>query len=207
MINKQEQEFFNKLAHKWEELCYGKKDLLDALDTLLDRLPLRKGMKVLDLGCGTGLSSRNLLKSIGDSGQVYSYDFSLEMLKESQKHDKDNIYNVCGDVHFLPFADKTFDYVLIFSCFPHFDDKQKVFAEANRVLKNGGIASVAHLMSREELNAMHNDISDVVKEDRLPVAEIMIDYAEINGFEIVELVDKTGLYLFTVKKIKDITAE
>lgn len=204
MINKQEQEFFNRLAPQWEDLCYGKKGLLEELDALVGRLPFRQGMNVLDLGCGTGLSSRKILKCLGDSGQVCSYDFSLEMLKESQKHDNESIYNVCGDVHYLPFMEKTFDYVLIFSCFPHFDDKAKVFAEANRVLKNGGIVSVAHLMSREELNSMHNDIEDVVKEDRLPDAEKMIDYAQNGGFEIIELIDKTGLYIFTVRKEEDI---
>lgn len=204
MINKQEQEFFNRLAPQWETLCYGKEELLSSLDDLLGMLPFKKGMDVLDLGCGTGLSSRNLLKYLGNKGKVYSCDFSLEMLKENEKHQKSNISNICCDVHYLPFMEKTFDYVLIFSCFPHFDDKAKVFAEANRVLKNGGIVSVAHLMSREELNSMHNDIEDVVKEDRLPDAEKMIDYAQNGGFEIIELIDKTGLYIFTVRKEEDI---
>src|SRR5512139_943761 len=53
----------------------------------VDRLELRAGGRVLEVGCGTGRNFRSLCEAVGPSGRVYGVDLSMGMLRqlESQR--------------------------------------------------------------------------------------------------------------------------
>ena len=96
---------------------------------------LRQGLRVLDLGSGTGDLSREARKSKKDI-QITAADFTLQMLlagKEWQDIDTCN-----ADAMHLPFADNTFDVVISGFLMRNVADVNLTLKEQFRTLKPGG---------------------------------------------------------------------
>lgn len=83
----------------------------------------------LDVGCGTGLSSV-ALKEISES--VVGIDVSAAMLKQAKKHER--VEYILASAENLPLSGDKFDLITISQAI-HWVDKEKFFAEADRVLK------------------------------------------------------------------------
>ncbi|MEW5803245.1 MAG: class I SAM-dependent methyltransferase [bacterium] len=79
----------------------------------VERLHLRAGKRVLDLGCGTGLDLPLLSRAVGPLGEVVGLDLSPSMLqranKRIQREKCPNVTLVLGNALDLPFEDCTFD--------------------------------------------------------------------------------------------------
>jgi arsenite methyltransferase len=107
-----------------------------AIDTL------REGETVLDLGCGAGMDVFLAAKRVGPSGRVIGVDMTDAMLDRARATARRNgVTNVefkQGQIEALPQADRSVD-VIISNCVVNLSpEKEKVFAEAYRVLKPGG---------------------------------------------------------------------
>ena len=104
---------------------------------------IKKGERVLDVGCGTGTLTIAARRQAGPTGEVHGIDPSAEMIAvASEKAAKAGV-----DAQFqtavmekLPFPDGHFDLVLSSLMLHHLpaDVKRAGFAEVNRVLKPGG---------------------------------------------------------------------
>lgn len=104
-----------------------------------------KGLKILDVGAGTGRLALALHKA---GAQVTALDVSFEMLKVlANKNNK--IETVIGEAQNLPFADKTFDYVSAAFLVVHLKNPLSFFDEAYRVLKNGGKLIITNINQKE----------------------------------------------------------
>ena len=101
---------------------------------IFQEMKLKKGMKVLDIGCGNCRHLSYLRKKY--SVRVYGVDISSLALKQNK--DK-KIITRCVSATRLPFKDNTFDYVYSIGTIEH-TDTEKALAESYRVLKKGGIA-------------------------------------------------------------------
>lgn len=98
----------------------------------------KSGMKILDLGCGTG----NFSIKLAEMGcKVIGIDISEEMLNQARKKikgkDLDIEFHVM-DAHNLNFSDDTFDGVFSMAAFEFIKKPQKVYDEMYRVLKKNG---------------------------------------------------------------------
>ncbi|MBA4186853.1 MAG: class I SAM-dependent methyltransferase [Planctomycetaceae bacterium] len=101
-----------------------------------------RGVRTLDLGCGTG---RHALW-LADSGAVVTaVDFSEGMLAEARKKPgAEKVTFLAHDLHQpLPFADGQFDLVISGLVLEHLRELDGFFAEAHRVLQLGGRAVVS----------------------------------------------------------------
>ena len=67
----------------YDMLQYGHQSK-DGLD-LIERVPLRQGMNVLDLGCGTGYLASIIASEIGERGSVTAVDPGKERLNIAKK--------------------------------------------------------------------------------------------------------------------------
>ncbi|MBT5681665.1 MAG: methyltransferase domain-containing protein [Gammaproteobacteria bacterium] len=122
-----------------------------SLETInIDRLGLRPGDKLLDLGCGEGRHSISAFLQ-GDI-QVVGLDLSAKDLATAKGRladfniDADKI-DYClfiqGSGFTLPFADHTFDQVICSEVLEHIVEYEKVLSEIKRVLKPGGVFAVS----------------------------------------------------------------
>jgi demethylmenaquinone methyltransferase/2-methoxy-6-polyprenyl-1,4-benzoquinol methylase len=198
-MSAEKQNFFDGLACSWDERFYGDDEVNLRLDALAVRFDVKPGFRVMDLGCGTGIMSGRLSALAGEEGKVFSCDFSMKMLEMAMGKSL-NAVSICSDAHCLPFKDKFFDRVVSFSCFPHFDDKPRVLKEAGRVLKDGGVLVISHLLGSRELAGVHKRTKDAVSMDRLPSKKTMLMSLVKAGFRVLEFRDEKGFYLLRARK-------
>jgi len=102
----------------------------------LERSGLKPGMNVLDVGSGTGLLAYLAENIIDRQGTVVALDPSSGMLGEAKALGVRNVVQGVGGV--LPFADETFDRVVMGYALRHVADLNSLFAEYRRVLKPNG---------------------------------------------------------------------
>jgi demethylmenaquinone methyltransferase / 2-methoxy-6-polyprenyl-1,4-benzoquinol methylase len=102
----------------------------------LVRAGLKTGMKVLDVGVGTGLVAVQECLLTGDAALVTGVDPSPGMMAAS-KLPKAMVL-IEGRAESLPFPDNHFDFLSMGYALRHISDLSVAFAEFERVLKPGG---------------------------------------------------------------------
>ncbi len=130
-------QLFDKTAPHYERINrvlsfgWGLKYRQDALE----RAGLRPGMRVLDVGVGTGLTARAALSATDRSLRVIGLDPSLGMLKEARTLE---ITLVRALAEQLPLATASFDFLTMGYALRHVADLKATFQEYLRVLRPGG---------------------------------------------------------------------
>jgi demethylmenaquinone methyltransferase/2-methoxy-6-polyprenyl-1,4-benzoquinol methylase len=194
-----ERRFFDDSACVWDKKHNA--DNNHKLDKLIRKFGIKKGAKIIDLGCGTGIISEKLSGLAGENGKILCCDFSINMLEVARKKAGLGDFSfICADAHELPFKSNFFDCTVCFSSFPHFENKKGVLKEANRVLKNGGSLIISHLLSSREIANVHRKAGHAVSKDKMPPKDTMIRDLVRTGFKILEFQDKKGLYLLRAEK-------
>ncbi|HET9360900.1 MAG TPA: class I SAM-dependent methyltransferase [Vicinamibacterales bacterium] len=106
--------------------------------TALERAGVEPGMRVLDVGTGTGQLAQEAARLVGSTGSVIGLDPSREMMTVGPR--TDSISFVQGLGEFLPLPDRYFDFVTMGYALRHVRDLDQTFVEYFRVLKPGGHA-------------------------------------------------------------------
>lgn len=102
----------------------------------LQDLELPPGTKVLDVGCGTGESTR-FLSQFYPGIEVEGMDLSAGMLEVAKTMDTDSNYFE-GDVCSIPRENETYDLVITAFTFRNFPEREKSLQEMLRILRPGG---------------------------------------------------------------------
>lgn len=131
-------QMFNASAEHYDWICnvmsfgsggYYRRDALI-------RAGLKPGMKLLDVGAGTGEISLLAQKIVGDNGSVVALDPSKGMLSEAKKLGVKKTTLGLGEA--LPFPDNSFDILTMGFALRHVSDLEQTFTEYRRVIKPGG---------------------------------------------------------------------
>lgn len=122
----------------------------------LERLDIKRGETVLEIGFGTGHCLKQMAESVGEEGKVYGIDISSGMLEVSKRRLEeagllDRVKLYCGDALKMPYEDNKFDAVFMSFTLELFDTPEipKVLDKIERVLKANGRLGVVS-MSKED---------------------------------------------------------
>jgi ubiquinone/menaquinone biosynthesis C-methylase UbiE len=109
-------------------------------------LQLRGGMRVADLGAGTGYFSRYLSAAVGDTGAVFAVDIEPNLLvhvrQRAEQEHTPNVVPVLGSADNPRLPAGSVDVVLIVDTVHHIDDRITYLQHLRQALKAGGRVAV-----------------------------------------------------------------
>ncbi len=130
---------------RWFETPTGRLVKKYELSLLLEFLSPQSGERILDVGCGTGVFTRDVL----DCGAIVTgIDLSVAMLQKAIDRAADaGFAGLCADMCALPFPDNSFDKVFSMTAIEFVADAGKAVTELDRVTRKGGCVVVTTLNS------------------------------------------------------------
>lgn len=134
------------------------------LEELTEKAPLKPGMRVLDLGCGNGLTSIFLAKEFGV--QVFAVDLWVTATDNHQRFIEmgldDRIIPLRADALNLPFAENYFDAIISVDAYQYFGNNDHYFKEKLKpLLKKDAWIGLA-------FPGMKYEVQDNIPEDMKP---------------------------------------
>lgn len=138
---------------------------------VISRSGIKYGMKVLEIGSGSGAFTFQAAKAAGKTGTVNALDIQPDMLKQLERKMKKrenkglkNIKPVLGNAYELPFGNGSLDLVFMVTVLQEIPDKKKALAEIMRVLKPGGILAVTEFLPDPDYPRSITTVKQVTRE-------------------------------------------
>ncbi len=187
-------DFFNSLAPKWDAEQIRDEKIIN---TILDNAGVSRGKIILDVACGTGVLIPDYLQRCACS--VTGVDIAENMISIARdKYNFPNVHFICCDVETCDLEEQ-FDCCMVYNAFPHFPRPENLVKVLARSLKTGGTLSIAHSMSRAELDTHHSNSARKVSvrlmhEDQL--AEIFAPYFDV----VIKISDEHMYQVVGIKK-------
>ncbi len=185
--------FFEDLALRWDDQQPPDRALV--LHKLLSPFApmLKNSRSILEVGTGTGALIPRIQER-APFASLISIDLAAEMLLHARKRFTDSDL-VQADAHYPPFHASSFDLVICHNSFPHFADKSAALASLAHILQSGGHLLILHDLSRQEVNAIHSNGGEAIKDDLLPPGDETMYLLLETGFKSIQVEDTSDHYL------------
>ncbi|MDM7929338.1 MAG: class I SAM-dependent methyltransferase [Blastomonas fulva] len=114
-------------------------------DALLARAAIAPGERVIDLGCGGGLTSLAAARDTGPEGAVLGLDISPDLIDEARRRAEahPNVTFVCADAATVMFDDAPYDRLISRFGSMFFADPYAAFTNLHSLIKPGGRIDLA----------------------------------------------------------------
>ncbi|MCL2489098.1 MAG: methyltransferase domain-containing protein, partial [Oscillospiraceae bacterium] len=125
----------------WIEKNWMGPNPLWLLEDVCEHMDLRPGMKVLDMGCGKGITSIFLAKEFGVT--VFANDLWISATDNLRRFEEagvaDRVFPIHAEAHALPYAEEFFDAVIAIDCYHYFGTSESYFPDVfSKLVKSGG---------------------------------------------------------------------
>jgi ubiquinone/menaquinone biosynthesis C-methylase UbiE len=141
-------------------------------DKIIERSGIKPGMRVIDLGCGSGAFTPFVAGVVGERGKVYAVDIQPAMLRQlegkldkAENQDIRNIELKQASAYELPFEDEAVDLVYMVTVLQEIPDRGRALREIRRVLKPGGILAVTEFLPDPDYPLRSTTIKICQRED------------------------------------------
>lgn len=166
-------------------LIRNKREREEASSLMREKLELKPGMMVCDLGCGNGYHTLPMAQAVAPNGKVYGSDVQPEMLKMLEDRAKaggvTNIVPVLGLYHDAKLPENTFDLILLVDVYHEFSHPVQMLAGIRKALKPDG--QVVFVEFRSE------DDSVPIKPEHKMSKEQLTKELSANGFKMTKQFD------------------
>jgi len=166
---------------------------------IIDRLELKPGISILDLGCGNGFPLFELANIHGPSCKLVGADPWRDALDRAalklRTYQLGNVSLVETDGARLPFPDRSFDLITSNLGINNFIDPPAVFAECGRVVKSGGRCVVTSNI-RGHMGEFYDIYRSVLKDFGNPVYLERLEANEAHRYtseSVCALLEQSGL--------------
>jgi ubiquinone/menaquinone biosynthesis C-methylase UbiE len=150
-------QYFRENAARWDHIRTLHVDETEVEQALLGMLGGKSFESLLDIGTGTG---RMLQVLAGVAGESIGVDQSRDMLSVARTNLSDRAFQTCSvrqaDMYDLPFAEKSFDLVVLHMVLHFAEHPHEVVREAARVLCPGGQFLVVDF-ARHDMEALRDE--------------------------------------------------
>ena len=127
--------FWDRNAGRYDRFMRKDREVYEKMYELIR--PVVKDKTVLELATGTGLIARHIIKA---AAHIEATDASVEMIAEAKRDNQSaKLHFSVQDMFRLPYADKSFDVVLVSNALHIVPQPEKALAEIHRVLKDDGV--------------------------------------------------------------------
>lgn len=127
--------FWDKNAGRYDRFMRKDRAAYDEMYALIR--PVVKGKTVLELATGTGLIAKNIVNA---AAHIEASDTSAEMIREAKRRNHSaKLYFSVQDMFCLPYADESFEVVIVSNALHIVPQPEKALAEIHRVLKDDGV--------------------------------------------------------------------
>ncbi|RME84145.1 MAG: methyltransferase domain-containing protein [Caldilineae bacterium] len=121
---------------------------------IVRRSGIKQGMRVVDLGCGSGTFTLEMAKHVGENGEVFAIDIQPKMLqqlesklqKEENRAIKKLIKVIEGSAYKIPLEDESIDVCCMISVLQEIPDRERALCEVRRILKPTGVLAVTEFI-------------------------------------------------------------
>ena len=132
---KKSENFWNRNAKRYDRFMRKDRAAYEKLYELIR--PVVKARTVLELSAGTGLIAKNIVRA---ASHIEVTDASEEMITEAKRNNRSaKLHFSVRDMFCLPYADKSFDVVIVSNALHIVPQPEKALAEIRRVLKDDGV--------------------------------------------------------------------
>lgn len=161
-------------------------------ERVLELCGVRKGMRVADVGSGTGLYTRIFAEAVGDEGWVYAVDIAPRFLEHirswSRNENVDHVSAVLCRDNSIDLPPESVDVVFLCDTYHHFEYPISSSTSILRALKPGGSLVVVDFeripgVSREWILGHVRAGKDVVKREILSAGFTFRDEVKVPGFK------------------------
>ena len=127
--------FWDRNAGRYDRFMRKDRAAYEEMYTLI--WPVVKARTVLELATGTGLIAKNIVNA---AAHIEATDASAEMILEAKRDNRSaKLHFSVRDMFRLPYADKSFDVVIVSNALHIIPQPEKALAEIRRVLKDDGV--------------------------------------------------------------------
>ena len=127
--------FWDKNAGRYDRFMRKDRAAYDKMYALIR--PVVKGKTVLELAAGTGLIAKNIVNA---AAHIEASDTSAEMIREAKRRNHSaKLYFSVQDMFCLPYADESFEVVIVSNALHIVPQPEKALAEIHRVLRDDGV--------------------------------------------------------------------
>ena len=158
----------------------------------VDELSLPKASRILEVGCGAGLTTLEFGRRGYRIDAIDSVPAMIELTRRhaSQSGIADSVRAEVGDVHSLNFQDKSFDLIVAMGVTPWLHDLRSALEEIVRVVKPGGYV----LLSADNKYRLHHLLDPLLNPAVTPIKESVKRFLESIGVRKLSTAARPRMY-------------